>query len=130
MENQKNHAMFSLEHIQALVDLIGNDALFLEKAQASDLTTQVAIKLEATDKIYKFSLDKGKLAKLDFDENAPFVLSASKEIWEAVFFGKLNPIVGIMQGKIKLKGDLVKLIPWYGAFNRMFELFKEIKVSV
>lgn len=122
--------MFSLEHIQALVDLIGNDALFLEKAQASNLTAQVAIKLDATDKIYKFNLEQGRLAKLDFDENAPFVLSAPKEIWEAVFLGRLNPIVGIMQGKIKLKGDLVKLIPWYGAFNRMFELFKEIKVSV
>ena len=130
MAEEKAYPMFSPEHIRALIGLVCNDPLFLEKAAAEDLTVQYVIKMEGASLSYRIAVEKGKLIKLDNELDAPFILSAPKEIWEGIFMGTLNPLVAIGQGKIKLeKGQLMQLARWFGSFNRMFELFKEIKIE-
>ena len=124
------YRIFSPEHIKALVDLVCNDPLFLVKASQEDLTTQYVIKMEGAPLSYRIAVEKGKLVKLDNEEDAPFVLSAPREIWEGIFTGTINPLVAIGQGKVRLvKGQLMQLARWFGSFNRMFELFKEIKIE-
>ena len=76
-----------------------------------DLTVQLAIKLDGQDTlaskvVYKFNFEKGRITKLEFDDDAPFVISAPTDVWEAVFHGKLDSFVATMQGKMKLKGEL------------------------
>ena len=128
--NQDNaYLMFSGEHIQAIVDLVNRDEFIAKKGQEQDLTLKLAIKLDGHNKIYRFDFEKGKIVKLGFDDDAPFVISASADIWELIFLGKLDPFVATTQGKMKLKGELGKLSRWYVPFSRLFELFRQVKIK-
>ncbi len=127
--SQDAYLMFSKEHIQAIVDLVNKDELIAKKGEELDLTTRVAIKMDGHPNIYKFNFEKGKIPKLDYDEDAQFIISAPVEVWEAIFLGKLNPFVATTQGKMKLKGDFGKLSRWYVPFNRLFELFKAVRIN-
>ncbi|PIP19706.1 MAG: hypothetical protein COT38_02000 [Candidatus Omnitrophica bacterium CG08_land_8_20_14_0_20_41_16] len=121
--------MFSREHIQAIVDLVNKDELIAQKGKELDLTVKLAIKLDGSDKCYKFNFEKGKIARLDFDSDAPFVISAPAEVWEQVFLGKLDSFVAVTQGKMKLSGQLGLLSKWYVPFTRLFALFREVKIK-
>ena len=127
--NEKAYDMFSREHIQAIVDLVNKDEFIANKGKEMDLTLQLAINLDGQDSAYKFNFEKGKIIKLEFDAEAPFVISAPKDTWELIFLGKLEPFVATTQGKMKLKGDLGKLSRWYVPFSRLFELFKQVKIK-
>jgi L-fuculose-phosphate aldolase len=129
LSSEKSYDMFSKEHIQAIVDLVNKDEFISKKGQEQDLTLQLAIKLDASDKVYKFVFEKGKISKLEFDDAAPFLISAPSQVWEAIFLGKLEPFVATTQGKMKLKGDLGKLSRWYVPFSRLFELFRQVKIK-
>jgi len=129
LSNEKAYDMFSKKHIQAIVDLVNKDEFIAKKGQEQDLTLQLAIKLEGSREIYKFIFEKGRISKLECDDNAPFVISAPCDVWEMVFLGKLDPFVATTQGKMKLKGELGKLSRWYVSFNRLFELFKQVKIK-
>jgi L-fuculose-phosphate aldolase len=123
------YLMFSREHIQAIVDLVNKDELIAKKGAELDLTTQVVIKMDGRKSAYKFDFEKGKITGFDTNEDAPFVISAPLEVWEAVFLGKINPFVATTQGKMKLRGDFGRLSRWYVPFNRLFELFKQARIK-
>lgn len=121
------YPMFSREHIQAIVDLVNKDELIAQKGRELDLTVQLAVKLDGTDKAFKFNFEKGRIIRLDPDSDAPFVISAPKEIWEQVFLGRLDSFVAVTQGKMKLEGQLAQLSKWYVPFTRLFAIFKQVK---
>lgn len=128
--NQDNaYLMFSREHIQAIIDLVNKDEFMAKKGGELDLTVKLAIKLDGQDKIYKFNFEKGRIPRLDYDEDAPFMISAPADVWELIFLGRLDPFVATTQGKMKLKGELGKLSRWYVPFSRLFELFKQVKIK-
>ena len=123
------YEMFSKAHIQAIVDLVNKDNFIKQKGQELDLTLKLAIKLDETGAVYKFNFEKGSIVKLEFDEDAPFIISAPADIWELVFLGRLDSFVAVTQGKMKLKGEMGKLSKWYVPFSRLFELFKQVKIK-
>ena len=125
----KKYQMFSQEHIQAIVDLVNKDEFISQKGKEMDLTVQLAIKLNDSDKEHRFTFKEGKITSLDPTSAAPFVISAPADIWELVFLGKLDSFVAVTQGKMKLEGQLGQLARWYVPFTRLFELFKEVKVK-
>ena len=127
--DESAYPMFSREHIQAIVDLVNKDEFIAQKGQELDLTLNLAIKLDGTDKEYKFNFEKGKIKRLDFDADAPFVISADSKVWEAVFQGEIDPFVATTQGRMKLEGQLGQLSRWYVPFSRLFELFKQVKIK-
>ncbi len=127
--NDVAYPMFSREHIQAIVDLVNKDEFIAQKGKELDLTVKLAVKLDGTDKAYKFNFEKGKVVKLDSDCDAPYIISGSKEAWEQVFLGKLDSFVAVTQGKMKLQGQLGQLSKWYVPFTRLFALFKEVKIK-
>lgn len=129
LAQEHTYLMFSPEHIQAIVDLVNKDEFIAQKGQELDLTVKLAIKLNGHNMIYKFNFERGRITKLEFDEDAPFVISAGVDVWESIFLGKLDPFVATMQGKMKLKGELGKLSRWYVPFSRLFELFKQVKIK-
>ena len=126
---QSVYKMFSQEHIQAIVDLVNKDAFIAQKGKELDLTVKLAIKLDNSDAVFKFNFEKGRIVKLDTDSDAPFVISAPAPVWEQVFLGKLDSFVAVTQGKMKLSGQLGQLSKWYVPFNRLFALFKEVKIN-
>jgi len=121
------YPMFSREHIQAIVDLVNKDEFIASKGRELDLTLKLAVKLDGTDKAFKFNFEKGRIVRLDNDADAPFVISGPKEVWEQVFLGKLDSFVAVTQGKMKLAGQLGQLSKWYVPFTRLFSLFKQVK---
>ncbi|MCU0652610.1 MAG: class II aldolase/adducin family protein [Candidatus Omnitrophica bacterium] len=121
------YEMFSREHIQAIVDSVNKDDFIAQKGKELNLTVQLAVKLDGTDKAFKFNFEKGKITRLDADANAPFVISAPAEAWKQVFLGKLDSFVAVTQGKMKLSGQLGQLSKWYVPFTRLFQHFSEIK---
>ncbi|MDP3041427.1 MAG: class II aldolase/adducin family protein [Candidatus Omnitrophota bacterium] len=127
--NDPAYTMFSRQHIQAIVDLVNQDEFIAQKGKELDLTVKLAIKLDDSGEVFKFNFEKGKIIKLDTDSDAPFVISAPASVWEQVFLGKLDSFVAVTQGKMKLSGQLGQLSKWYVPFNRLFALFKEVKVK-
>lgn len=129
LSEQDVYPMFSQQHIQAIVDLVNQDEFIARKGSEMDLTLQLAIRLEEENKSYKFNFERGKITKLEYDDSAPFVISAPQAVWELIFLGRLEPFVATTQGKMKLKGELGKLSRWYVPFSRLFELFKQVKIK-
>jgi len=129
LAQNQSYVMFSKEHIQAIVDLVNKDELIAEKGKELDLTVKLSIKLDGSDNAYRFNFQQGKIVKLDFDADAPFVISAPAEVWEMVFLGKLDSFVAVTQGKMKLQGQLAQLSRWYVPFSRLFQLFKQVKIK-
>ncbi|MDP2830842.1 MAG: class II aldolase/adducin family protein [Candidatus Omnitrophota bacterium] len=126
--NDPAYTMFSRQHIQAIVDLVNQDEFIAQKGKELDLTVKLAIKLDDSGEVFKFNFEKGRIIKLDTDSDAPFVISAPAPVWEQVFLGKLDSFVAVTQGKMKLSGQLGQLSKWYVPFNRLFALFKEVKI--
>ncbi len=53
-------------------------------------------------------------------DDVPFVIKAAPENWKKVLAGKLDPIVGLMGGKLKLaKGGLFALLPYAKAAKEL-----------
>lgn len=127
--NNASYVMFSREHIQAIVDLVNKDEFIAQKGKELDLTLKLAIKLDNSDDVFKFIFEKGKIVGLYTDSDAPFVISAPAIVWKEVFLGRLDSFVAVTQGKMKLSGQLGQLSRWYVPFNRLFALFKEVKIK-
>jgi len=121
------YPMFSREHIQAIVDLVNKDEFIATKGKELNLTVSLAVKLDDTGDAYKFNFEQGKIIRLDNDADAPFIISATRPVWEQVFLGKLDSFVAVTQGKMKLQGQLGQLSKWYVPFTRLFQLFKQVK---
>ena len=127
--NETSYTMFAPEHIQAIVNLVNQDEFIAVKGKELDLTVKLAIKLDDTGSAFKFNFEKGKIVKLETDSDAPFVISAPASVWEQVFLGKLDSFVAVTQGKMKLSGQMGQLSKWYVPFNRLFALFKEVRIK-
>lgn len=57
---------------------------------------------------------------------APFVIRAPYSRWKQVLEGELDPIKGMMQGKLRLKGDLPTIVRHVKAANELVGLAGEI----
>ncbi|MCG8429793.1 MAG: class II aldolase/adducin family protein [Candidatus Omnitrophica bacterium] len=121
------YEMFSRAHIQAIVNLVNQDDFIAAKGRELHLTVELAIKLDGTDKAFRFSFEEGRIVRLSESSEAPFVISAGRAVWEQVFAGKLDSFVAVTQGKMKLQGALGQLSKWYVPFSRLFQLFKQVR---
>lgn len=65
-------------------------------------------------------LEKGvcreiKVVTLEEAQIAPFVITGDYARWKQVVLGQLDPIQGMMQGKLKLKGNLPTIVRYVKA---------------
>jgi putative sterol carrier protein len=56
-----------------------------------------------------------KIVNLEEAQKAPFVITGDYSRWKQVVLGQLDPIQGMMQGKLKLKGDLPTIVRYVKA---------------
>jgi len=53
---------------------------------------------------------------------APFVIRAPYTRWKEILRGELDPIKGMMQGKLKVQGDLPTIVRYVRAANELVQL--------
>jgi putative sterol carrier protein len=59
-------------------------------------------------------------------ERAPFVIRAPYSRWKEVLRGDLDPVKGMMQGKLRLQGDLATIVRHVRAANELVHLTMEV----
>jgi len=62
-------------------------------------------------------------------EQANYILSGELERWEAVISGSLDVTKAMMQGKIKLKGDLATIVRYVKASTLLTEIAAQIETK-
>lgn len=63
-------------------------------------------------------------------EGAPYVIKASPETWKNVLAGKVDPIFGLLRGKLKLaKGSVFSLVPYAVAAKELVNSASNVDTS-
>ncbi len=124
-EVSKKYKLFSKDHISCLVDLVNSDEVAQSLGKKFNLTTILGIKELEGKEVFNFYYDHGKIIKLtkNEEENAEFIISGKRDVWEKIFNREIDPFVASTQGIIKIKGDFNKLSQWFPVFERTFKLW-------
>ncbi len=125
----KKFKLFSKEQIDEIVRLVNSDPQLKKLGENTNMTMQLAVKLDETGQAYCFEFEKGQIKKTSNNDSAEFVVSAPEKIWRAVFARELDPFVATTQKKMALKGDFAKISKWYAPCARLFELWSEVPVE-
>lgn len=63
-------------------------------------------------------------------DRAPYVIRGSPTAWKDVLAGRLDPIVGLMKGKLRLaKGGLFSLLPYAVAAKELVVSAREVETT-
>ncbi|MFH1360874.1 MAG: class II aldolase/adducin family protein [Candidatus Omnitrophota bacterium] len=125
----KKYDLFSKEQIDEIVRLVNNDAQLKELGEKTQMTMDLAVKLNESGNIHSFKFKEGRIVDVGKDENAEFLISASEDIWRAVFNREIDPFVATTQKKMDLRGDFAKISKWYAPCSRIFELWQQVPVN-
>jgi L-fuculose-phosphate aldolase len=126
----QRYALFSREHIEALVKRVNDDSQFRSCGSETRLTTSLTLHMEETNTSWTVSFVAGEITRLDQQTGGEFLISGKRQWWEAVFSNRIDPFLATQQGKLKLKrGELSKLSQWYRSFERAFSLWQTIAIQ-
>lgn len=80
--------------------------------------------------LYQGECRDARIATAEDVESTPFLLSADPRTWRQVLERRLEPIPGLMRGKLKLvKGSLAALLPYVMAAKELVESAARIETS-
>ena len=65
----------------------------------------------------------------DRGASAAYLLSAPYSRWKDIVLGDLDPIKGMMQGKLKVRGDLPTIVRYVRAANELVRLTGEVETT-
>jgi L-fuculose-phosphate aldolase len=125
----KKYVLFSKEQMDDIVKFVNEDQQLAELGQKTNMTMDLAVKLDETGKIYSFKFKQGRIDEVGNDENAEFLINAPEKIWRAVFNREIDPFVATTQKKMHLRGDFAKISKWYAPCSRVFELWARVPVE-
>lgn len=125
----KKYELFSQDQIDEIVRLANSDRQLQELGQKTNMTMDLAVKLNETGQVYSFRFQQGRIAGVGQDEDAEFLISAPEEIWRAVFNRQIDPFVATTQKKMELRGDFARISKWYAPCSRIFELWQRVPVE-
>jgi putative sterol carrier protein len=69
---------------------------------------------------------EGKIVSPEEGDKARFVIRAPYSRWKEVIKKELDPVKGMMQGKLKLKGDLPTIVRYVKAANELVNLAQTV----
>lgn len=125
----KKYKLFSSEQIDEIVKIVNADNQMKELGEKTNMTMDLAVKMQETGQAYCFSFRKGNIDKIEASENAEFLITAPESVWRAVFNREIDPFVATTQKKMHLKGDFAKISKWYAPCSRVFELWRQVPVE-
>jgi L-fuculose-phosphate aldolase len=125
----ESYALFSKEHMQALVDSANHDLQFRAHGAETGLTTSLTLFLEETEDAWTVQFADGEIISLDETDGGEFMIGGMAEWWIAVFSNRIDAFLATQQGKLKLqRGELAGLSRWYKPFQRAFTIWQTIPV--
>jgi putative sterol carrier protein len=68
----------------------------------------------------------GGVVTAERGSSAAYLLSAPYTRWKHIVLGQLDPIKGMMQGKLKVRGDLPTIVRYVRAANELVRLTGEV----
>jgi putative sterol carrier protein len=68
----------------------------------------------------------GRITTRDEGEGAEFVISASYRRWKDVVRGDLDPVRAMMQGKLRVRGDLPKILRYVQAAHELVAICGDV----
>lgn len=93
----------------------GAVALICKAAPAIGLAEDQGIWLDLNEGVCRAA----RLVSVQEALKAPFCVTGEYARWRQVIEGKLDPIKGMMQGKLRLKGDLPTIVRYVKASNTL-----------
>lgn len=72
---------------------------------------------------------EARMLSADEGGRAPFVIRAPYSRWKDVLRGDLDPVKGMMQGKLKVQGDLATIVRYVRAANELVHLTTQVPTS-
>jgi L-fuculose-phosphate aldolase len=127
---EEGFALFSKEHMQALVDGANRDAEFRAHGAEARLTTSMTLLLEPAESAWTVKFQDGAITALESGDDGEFLISGNAEWWSAVFNNRIDPFLATQQGKLKLKrGELAQLSRWYKPFQKAFAIWQTIPIQ-
>jgi L-fuculose-phosphate aldolase len=128
--NSAAYALFSREHMTALVESANQDAQFRDHGSESGLSTSLTLRLEEPDLSWTVKFLAGEIVELNQKTDGEFMISGTPQWWKAVFSNRIDPFLATQQGKLKLeRGELAKLSRWYKPCQRAFSLWQTIPIQ-
>lgn len=111
---------------QAAVGWVGSIVVVMEPDPVMGVAAERAVFLDLDDGRCR----GGRLATDADREAALFELRATPAVWKRVLAGQVEPIWGLMSGKIALaKGSISKLIPYTRAAKEMVEAASRLEAT-
>jgi putative sterol carrier protein len=121
---------------QSFIELINRSAEY--RAAAADWEGDIAFLVQAEpdirvpDDVWGYldlwhgACRGGGVVDAGTGERAAYVLSAPYTRWKDILLGELDPIKGMMQGKLKVRGDLPTIVRYVRAANELVRLTGEV----
>lgn len=124
------HEVFTEPWAEAFADELRASAAYREAAATWEGALVLAAHadpaqgLEAPRAVYldlhRGECRDGRVASDADRESAVFILAAGLEVWRRVLDGQIEPIFGVMSGKLKLeRGSMARLVPYVGAAKEL-----------
>jgi len=123
--------LYDKEWVIELARRAAADEAFQKKARGFDAVYQYVVKPPKDDPTRKSSVWWIKFPEaltygLGPHEKPNFTMTTSYEIFHDVLIGKTNAIVALTTRRIFIAGDLVRLLRFTGAINRIVELMQGV----
>ncbi len=115
----------SEEYRVAAADWEGDIAFLVEAEPDKNMPADVWGYLD----LWHGACRSGGVVERQDGERAAYVIAAPYTRWKDVVQGDLDPVKGMMQGKLKVRGDLPTIIRYVRAANELVRLTGEVDTT-
>jgi putative sterol carrier protein len=118
------------EWAKAVTEGANRSEAFKQAATGKSVKAQNVVTTAEGEKKYWFALQDGQ-AQVEMGEttDAEATLTADYDTAVALTKGELNATSAYMSGKLKIQGDMMKLMGLQGVFNALPQVFKELEIE-
>lgn len=121
--------LYDQEWVSELARRAAGDETFQKKARGFDAVYQYVVKPpkatpERAPSVFWIKFPQALVSGFGPHEKPDYTMTTSYEIFHDVLTGKTNAVVALTMRRIFVAGDLVRLLRFNGAINRIVELMQ------
>ena len=122
---------FTKEWVESLAQILKNDAGYQEKARGFDSSFQFVVKADPAKGVPESRACGVTLPDCEeywegIREGTDYTMSGTYQVFYDILNGKMGATRAITTRKVRLKGNLAKLLKFNAAINRFVEVLGEV----